>query len=321
MSNMKEKKQLDIYSCDRSHVLDVLTLLLSNIKKKQPTSLIRLGDAEGRFLGYPEFVDKEGDSVNVLDRLLELELGRTDFSSEDLRSLSLQIRASVKNADIIGLPRKKQYEAHESYRYVLQALERFHLTTNSQVFTDAAIHRYLQFGLFYRSILQNLNFLGVITGRPTLAPLIQKTFKINDIKSYLIPAEAIHPGGLEGEHFPDRFYSLKEELIVPFQGAIFLVGAGYLGKIYCDWIKKAGGIAIDIGSICDSWSNIGRLQHDYHKLKHYELLPNLTLQESTQRYNTACDHFDMDTKRLTQADIKKFESLLPKLSQHNQETN
>ena len=305
---MKAKTQVDVYSCHRHHALDVLSLILSKIKEKQPLSLIRLGDAEGRFLGYPEFVDKEGESVNVLDRLLELELGRTDFSVEDLCNLSLQIREAVKNADIIGLPRKKQYEPHLSYRYVLQALERFHLTTDSQMFTDAAIHRYLQFGLFYRYILQNLDFLGIVTGRPTLASLIQKTFNIKNVKPYIVPAEAIHPGGLEGEHFPDRFYSLEKELVVPYQGAVFLVGAGYLGKIYCDWIKKAGGIAIDIGSICDSWSSEGRLQHDYHKIKHYNLLPDLTLDESAKRHNTACDHFDMDTSRLSQHDVDNFKA-------------
>ena len=36
----------------------------------------------------------------------------------------------------------------------------------------------------------------------------------------------------------------------------FLVGAGVLGKIYCDRIKARGGVALDVGSILDSWAMI-----------------------------------------------------------------
>ena len=34
---------------------------------------------------------------------------------------------------------------------------------------------------------------------------------------------------------------------------VVLVSAGMLGKIYCHWIKQAGGVAIDIGSAADHW--------------------------------------------------------------------
>jgi len=295
------------YYSNRQHVLEVLLFLVCKIKTKEPFSLIRLGDAEGRFLGYPEFVDKEGDSKHVLDFVLQLELGRVSFSKSDLSALSLQIRSEVKGADVIGLPRMAQYQSHTSYHYVFDAIDQFNLVNASQIITDAAIHRYFQFGLFYRQILQNLDFLGVITGRPELAPVIKQTFSIGQVVEYLIPAEAIYPGGLAGEHFPDRFYSLKEEISVPYQGAVFLVGAGYLGKIYCQWIRDAGGIAIDVGSICDSWSSIGRLQHDYHKIKHYNNATDFSIADGVERFNEACDHFSMDGYRLTPYDLKKYD--------------
>lgn len=294
------------YYSNRQHVLEILLFLVCKIKAKQPLSLIRLGDAEGRFLGYPEFVDKEGDNKHVLDFVLQLELGRTSFSESDLYALSLQIRSAVKGADVIGLPRMAQYQSHLSYHYVFDAIEQFNLVNPSQLITDAAIHRYFQFGLFYREILQNLDFLGVITGRPELADVIEQTFAIEQVVEYLIPAEAIYPGGLAGEHFPDRFYSLKEEINIPYQGAVFLVGAGYLGKIYCQWIKDAGGIAIDIGSICDSWSSIGRLQHNYHKIEHYNNATNFSLTDGVKRFNEACEHFAMDCYQLTQDDLKQY---------------
>ena len=285
-------------SSNRHHVLDVLSYILSKIEKKEPMSLLRLGDAEGRFLGYPEFVKKEGAGGDRLDFVLQLELGRTDFSCDELKALSVQMRQAVINADIIGLPRVKQCEKDIAYRYVFEAIDRFGLLRSDVMRCDAAIHRYLQFGLFYQYLLQDKKFVGVITGRSELGSIVKKIFKVEEVRSYLIPAEAIHPGELGGEHFPDRFYSLKQELVVPYQGAVFLVGAGYLGKIYCQWIKQKGGIAIDIGSICDSWTSKGRLQHDYHKIKHYISHPNLTMKERIGRFNQACDNFSMDTHRL-----------------------
>jgi hypothetical protein len=59
-------------------------------------------------------------------------------------------------------------------------------------------------------------------------------------------------------HYPNRFLELLDEINVPFEGAVFLVGAGYLGKPYCQRIKNLGGIALDIGSIYDSWIGKGR---------------------------------------------------------------
>ena len=293
-------------SLSRKHVLDVLSYILECVRKKKPMSLIRLGDGEGRFLGYPEFVRKEGSGDKVLDHSLRIGLGRTDFLESELHMLSLQIRNAVKDADIIGLPRVEQCNKHIAYQYVFDAINRFELLNTSQILCDAAIHRYLQFGLFYRNILQNKRFVGLITGRSDLGLIIKKNFNIGFVKSYLIPAEAIHPGGLEGEHFPDRYNSLRNELKIPFRGAVFLVGAGYLGKIYCHWIKEKGGIAIDIGSICDSWVNKGRLQNDIHKVKRYAVLSDVSIKDQVELYNRACHYFSINAVNLTNKEIISF---------------
>ena len=46
---------------------------------------------------------------------------------------------------------------------------------------------------------------------------------------------------------------IQKTLDVAYQGEVFLVGAGFLGKIYCQTIKNLGGIALDIGSAADYW--------------------------------------------------------------------
>jgi hypothetical protein len=296
------------YFLNRSTVLDALSCILLSIKNNKPLSLIRLGDGEGRFLGYPEFVSKTdgGNASASLNNTLNTLFGSTDFTETSLKKLSLELREAVKNADIIGLPRKEQCESNIAYQYVLRAMECFKLGFPRQMYVDAAIHRYLQFGLFYKEILSGIDFLGLITGRD-VAPLLKKTFQVGFIDQYLIPAEAIHPGKVTGNHYPDYYYSLRDNLVIPYEGAVFLVGAGCLGKIYCNWIKQAGGIAIDIGSIFDSWASEGRLQHDLHKIAHYKDIPdNQTLGERVARCNYACKYFAIKTNRLTSNNIEEF---------------
>lgn len=74
---------------------------------------------------------------------------------------------------------------------------------------------------------------------------------------YIIPGESRLPANalVRGPvpHFPDRYRELRRELKVPRRGAVFLIAAGLPGKVYCDWLKMRGAIAIDIGSIVDAW--------------------------------------------------------------------
>jgi hypothetical protein len=90
---------------------------------------------------------------------------------------------------------------------------------------------------------------------------------------------------MTGEHYPARFCELRETLTVPFPGAVFLVGAGALGKIYCHWIQQRGGIALDIGSICDAWAGVGRLRKPCHSLDVYAQVPPLSRSRAIAHYN------------------------------------
>ena len=306
-----DQSLLEKYFTRRANVLDVLSIILQKIKDNEALSLIRLGDGEGRLLGYPELMGKaqmdHSDADNkYLDYSLNIWFGRTDYDESMLRDVSLQLRQAVSNADIIGLPRQKQFFKHGAYRLVFDALEQFNINRPHHVYTDAAIHRYLQFGLFYSLILNNLDFVGLITGRKGLASVVKQTFNIKHVEAHIIPEEALYANNSVAEHFPDRFESLKTEIHPPFNGAVYLVGAGALGKIYCDWIKKTGGIAIDIGSICDSWAKEGRKMHEYHNIEHFCDLSLMSFREKAGRFNQLADHFKMDTARIEETALANF---------------
>ena len=262
-----------------ANVLGVLPVLRRHIATRTPLSLVRLGDGEGRLLGFPEIVDKA-----ELDVSLQIWFGRTDFDPADLAALAVELRGAIQTADVVGLPRPSQAEQPE-YRPVFDALDRFGLLPHAPLLTDAAIHRYLQIGLFYRDLLDGLPFCGLVTCRD-LAADVARVFRVGRVEQHLIPGEAQYPGPLRGEHFPARFRELRETLTVPFRGAVFLVGAGALGKIYCRWIKERGGIALDVGSLCDAWAGTGgRLRKPCHGLPMYEQTAALSLKEAMEHYN------------------------------------
>ena len=260
-------------------VLEVLPTLQRHVAERVPLSLVRLGDGEGRLLGFPEIVDKA-----ELDTSLRIWFGRADFGLDELAALAVELRAAVRTADVVGLPRPSQAGQPE-YRAVFDGIERFGLLAHAPLLTDAAIHRYLQIGLFYRELLKGLPFCGLVTCRD-LAAAVGRVFRIGHVEQYLVPGEAQHPGPLPGEHYPARFRELRETLAVPFRGAVFLVGAGALGKIYCRWIKERGGIALDVGSICDAWADVGRLRKPCHGLQMYGEVPGpLSTAEAVRHYN------------------------------------
>lgn len=92
-------------------------------------------------------------------------------------------------------------------------------------------------------------------------------------------------------------------MTVPFPGALFLVGAGVFGKIYCHWIKARDGIAIDIGGQFDAWAGIGRGRHPVRSLDVYRDHPRISRAAAVERYNALLDHFGLDCPRANVANL------------------
>ena len=205
----------------------------------------------------------------------------------------------MRHADVIGLPRHKQVEDFRLYRVVEQAMALHDLVDREKLLmTDAALHRLLQHALLFRPLIAHRSFLGIVSSRDVAKPL-EHLFDIHRVRWYGVRGEADHPGSIVMPHYPDGFVTLAEELTVPYAGAVFLVGAGAFGKIYCQWIKAKGGIAIDIGSIFDSWALVGRIGHSVRSLDVYRDLPQISSSAAVRRYNDLLDYFALDSPRAT----------------------
>lgn len=226
------------------------------IKSNEPFSLVRIGD--GEYL----FVENEKVSLRDLETIIWVHFGRQPFPDRYVKFIGDSIVKSAQNADIIGLFRGPLVlsEVDGALQRVLHgAIHRDMIGAGASI-VNADIHNDLLTKRLYGEFLSNLPFLGIVTCRD-LGSAISKHFGIPEVKTYLIPEQSQFVSDYsrfssERPHFPDVFFELERSIKVPFPGAVFLVGAGVVGKAYCDIIKARGGIAIDIGSVFDAWEGV-----------------------------------------------------------------
>lgn len=270
----------------------VADIIYGAIRRRQPFSLIRLGDGEGGFSFASRIAETESPSSNT--QFAAVLLGEAVSSShwgtawatlpeEEIRRFRTSFLEAVNHADVLGVPSLQQLTAVSAGARDLigpiGVAEARRLACNSEgKLTTAQVNVDLHGSAdFYRTILRELDHLGLVTCHAQLPGVIRDQFGVASIDLHLVPAHAgldtTHFGysATAGTHFPAVLNRIQTELKVPFTGAVYFVAAGILGKVYCDWIKQRGGVAIDIGAMADffvGWNTRGSIQRilDEHPL-------------------------------------------------------
>lgn len=232
-----------------SSLVDELEVLVS---QKKPTSLIRLNHCENRLLGFGYTFDKKEADITY-----DIQFGYV-LDEINTNYISMRMRDAVKNADIIGTPAFSRNSSNKLN--ILENSTYIHLNSlslyNNQTFTNVNCHYVLGKSLKFKSIITSCDNLIAITCRDMSKLKSVLSREVNVIK---IPEENrfLTSSITNGIHYPERFYEIENEIKNTVQeGCVVLVGAGILGKIYCSMVKKAGGIAIDVGSLMDAIADV-----------------------------------------------------------------
>lgn len=237
------------------------------IASRRPYSWIRLGDGEARMLVWlhrdlrASLSDGEADFIgrHIWRNWFGQDLLAVDRAR--LAALSGQLDAAIGNADLLGLTSPFRFDAEREHFGSLVALEH-HAARIAPLGrrrpSEAGANTILnERDPFFASLLTGLDFLGVIGPHADLATLLGRRLGIARTVSHLIPGESRlgrpQEAADRGTHFPAVFDRIMAEIEVPHEGAVFLVAGGLLGKLYCDRIKRLGGIALDIGAMADAW--------------------------------------------------------------------
>jgi len=217
----------------------------NTIKEGEPLSLIRCGDGEKIVL---EGFESYGNYNSVLKR----QLGYSP-SIEEAERIRENLIKAINGCDILGVPKHKNLDSmHKHWKEVETIIDKHCQAPSLRCSTN-----------IHYDLLENKDYESLLTSKPIsyigcrdLVTGMSERFKTHKVDWYQIAPEAKYTSGWEGpKHYPDQFNKVEKWMdTVRAHGKILLVGAGFIGKIYCNWWRDRGGIALDIGSIMDEWA-------------------------------------------------------------------
>jgi hypothetical protein len=232
---------------------DFVIRITAAVAARAPFAFVRVGDGEAIIIGYPEFTseaafDKRIRKWSQLQRPLQ---------PADRRSLSTQLRTAISRADVVGSPAARHMHLDANWRHARDYLRYYKLVSGTEACMDYVLDMHLKGD--WAKVLHGLPLLHVISCRDIRHRMSRK-FGIPKIEQFALPPQARPCCGvaLTNEiHYPKLFSAAATWIRGHAKGNVFLVGAGGFGKIYCEWIKRYGGVAIDIGSLFDAWAGLG----------------------------------------------------------------
>ena len=245
------------------HWLDAPRLaeaLAGAIAERRAFSVVLLSEAQARLVSYASTrahrILGEAEMLAVADSVWAGAFGENIESQGAARAATIcrHMLSAIAGADVVGLPDGRHLtQAHEHFGFLAE-MQRIALQrdgANAGLGVLGELHQAMP---YLRPLLANQPFLGFVGCYPDLAERLGRFAQIAETLTIAVPAALNRsdvPEMLRGA--ASRPEQALADLVVPYPGAIFLVGAGLLGTLYCGRIRELGGIAIDIDPIVTSW--------------------------------------------------------------------
>lgn len=228
--------------------------LVHSIIAKKPFSLVRLGDGEYEIIKLPVVKNLRKCKLRI-SRWFNLK----NLTIKHFTSIRNVIFKACKGADILGVPSNSEQLRFSKWKgfQTFCAINKI-ITKDKNLFYFYDINK-IDFSL----ILRHAQKVICISCRD-LTEKLKIRFSLPVVETWIVPGErfcfskAIKPvDNLDCLHYPYLFTEYTNKIKqVTKPGYVYLIGAGGLGKSYCNTVKQSGGIAIDIGSLFDAWSGV-----------------------------------------------------------------
>jgi hypothetical protein len=273
-----EEHEQEASYCNVLSCTSIIQKIAEALDRGQAMSMIRLGDGEGIYLQIS--LADEAEFGHLYDRG-RAEFHRIWYSGTDLLASSgfineiFRVQAAYENADCLSILNtvgiQNEYGTGSTRGVpAMNNLTRFlkklrHKTGSVRSVCVANINRDMLLSGELASLLRGRSFVGLVSCYEDLPRRLMQALGIGAVELIQTYGEnAARLSMLEENDGPDpgkRFLASHQELCERFHsvraGELYLVAAGIFGKIYCDLIKRQGGIAVDIGSVADIWMGVG----------------------------------------------------------------
>lgn len=276
INNINEKNACGMYrnlldKVSSMNVEEIFSKIEHCLNLKIPFSLIRLGDGEGAWLSIDLEDEHSFQSLYKLNRSSFLQEWFDDknlINNFDFVKLMYEMDAVIADADVVGIT--DEMRIHVEYQLgstrgipsCVNVLRKLLQITSSKPVSfsvcTAMVNLELMMGGFLEKLIAGKRKVGLISCHSELPEIIKQTLQVQEVKFHKIPGEKgrktiIGYEAAHGQHYPDVFTSITKDISFTEPGMLYLVAAGSLGKLYCNFVKKSGGVAIDIGSVADIW--------------------------------------------------------------------
>jgi tetratricopeptide (TPR) repeat protein len=242
--------------------------LAERIRNRVPTSVVRLSEGEGTFLPYAESVSQFQEPDQRA--LQQMWWGQARILGDARDDMMRMFAETVLQADAIGVspPRRlvidlQNSQSPPSQRGLLAPVGFLDgvdpAVLDNKVLTSCHIHADLNAWDLYRTVLAGLSSVSVVSCHDLARPLAMQ-FGLDVREWFPLPPEFkfadmfTDVSAREHEHYYPTVFERVLAEVAPLPGEVYLVAAGFLGKIMCTRIRERGGIGIDIGGVGDQWA-------------------------------------------------------------------
>lgn len=263
------------YMDDPGRLAPLADVTLAALRERRGFALVRLGDAEGRLLNFQmQFVEQE-----VLSQVLFYHFGPdslewikanhgTDWISAAVLPLQQMVRSSLLNADAVGLPVEETLDEEAlaadpfgALGYASALMAGLALTRHIPAKLRFGYNVFQQVagrGLLLRDLAQAAKSVHLVGPWDISLPFAEAV-GLKNVHHIAVPGHYTWRGGQGLGHYPELHKFVEQRIVAlgDLSGSLLLVGAGILGKHYCNLAKTRGAVALDIGAIFDSWAQKG----------------------------------------------------------------
>lgn len=229
----------------------IFNQVIDALATKKPLYHLRCGDGEMIVLSS---TDKAILGNFLMDQL------NCVISEDLLKIIRANLESSIREADLLGLPEEHHKQTSKWWDCTEQTFRRIFIDSNvdvdQKVFCSINSHFQPLYSDFLGKMIRSVDNIVLLTGRDIREPFLRRYPNIRTLEIYTIPPEQkyeIQPK--PSNFFPDIHDYIKRQIESKDRsGQLCLYGTGFAGKDLGLTFKHCGGVAIDLGSVFDSWA-------------------------------------------------------------------
>jgi len=216
------------------------------LKEGIPQSILRVGDGEKMILNG---VENYPDMCAIMEKFVGYVPDRKKMMAVRERLID-----ALAHCDIIGVPVNNRFlnDPNSHWSQVIPVLNKY-VKVNA-ILSDIDFHSRFLDNNWYDELFKSVDEVYYISCRNISEALLIRYPNLKTVGCYHVAPEMKFSPEYKGVKHLDDIDNVKNWIdSQDLKGKLCLFGAGAIGKIYGNWMRDKGGIAVDIGSVFDHW--------------------------------------------------------------------